>query len=108
MKRELRNLMDQIARANRLNTRGKREFRSEFRRMYTAQHAAVANAIVGFAGKPLNDETMELMIQALAKTFPPAAPINFVQSVSVDENRMVTVTLTPEAAKLFASRPELQ
>ena len=102
MKREVRKLRDQMARAYRLNTRGKRAFRRRFLKDYEQISAKVHSVVSAYAGMPINDDTRRAMLADLVGTLPKPAPVKFVQSAEASADGSMRITLTPEASRLFA------
>lgn len=102
MKREFRKLRDRMARAYRLNTRGKRAFNRRFLAIYREQTAAIFRVVSKYEGQPINIATRDAMMSDFLAMLPPTPAVNYVQSAENGVDGIVKITLTPETSRLFA------
>ncbi|WP_321913609.1 hypothetical protein [Paraburkholderia sp. J11-2] len=85
MKREIRKLFERVARANGLNTRGRRAYKRRFYRDYQQTLVQAQQAIEPFAGREYNKQTMLDLMASLGAVGPDAPPPYL---ISFDENRV--------------------
>ncbi|MEX3914922.1 hypothetical protein AB4Y43_01560 [Paraburkholderia sp. BR10872] len=93
MKREARKLFERVARANGLNTRGRRAYKRRFFREYQETLAMVRRTIEPFAGRECNKQTMlDLMASfgAVGPDVPPPYVISFSEPVERTVNFQIT------------------
>lgn len=101
MKREIRKLFDRMARANGLNTRGRRAYRGKFARDYQQVMTAVQQTLSPFVGKPFGIKTRDAMVEAFCDAFAPPIPERIVETASISADGMMSITLTAEASRLL-------
>lgn len=101
MKREIRKLFDRMARANGLNTRGRRAYRGKFARDYQQVMTAVQQTLSPFVGKPFGIETRDAMVKAFCDAFAPPIPERIIESTEISADGTISIKLTVEASRLL-------